>query len=74
VRPEDDLLILVPNRPVKLNPTAVRVLAALLEEGVTIAEVLRRAGDEPARRRELHWFFTDLQDWLRGALGEGEGR
>lgn len=74
VRPEDELLILVPNRPVKVNATALRVLAAMVDDGATIAEVLAREGDGPARRRELHAFFTDLQDWLRGALGDGEGR
>jgi len=73
VRPEDELLILVPNTPVKLNATAVRVLDALIEEGLTVSEVLEREGDRPARRRELHYFFTDLQSWLRGTLGEGLG-
>lgn len=74
VRPEDELLILVPNRPYKLNATALRVLGAMLDEGLTVAEVLRREGDSAARRRELHFFFADLQDLLRGALGEGRGR
>ncbi len=74
VRPEDELLILVPNRPWKMNATALRVLAAMLDEGQGIAEVLRREGDSPRRRRELHHFFVDLQDLLRGRLGEGRGR
>jgi len=74
VRPEDELLILVPNRPWKMNATALRVLSAMLDEGVDIAEVLRREGDSPRRRRELHHFFADLQDLLRGRLGEGRGR
>jgi radical SAM protein with 4Fe4S-binding SPASM domain len=74
VRPEDELLILVPNRPVKVNGTALRVLSAMVDDGAGIAEVLAREGDGPARRRELHAFFTDLQDWLRGTLGDGEGR
>jgi len=73
VRPEDELLILVPNTPVKLNATGVRVLQALVEEDQDITEVLRREGDGPRRRRELHYFFSDLQNWLRGSLGEGTG-
>jgi len=73
VRPEDDLLILVPNTPVKLNRTAVRVLEAMIEQGADVTEVLRREGDGAARRRELHYFFSDLQSWLRGTLGEGHG-
>ncbi len=74
VRPEDELLILVPNRPYKLNGTALRVLGAMLDEGIGVAELLRREGDGPERRRALHWFFADLQDLLRGRLGEGRGR
>jgi radical SAM protein with 4Fe4S-binding SPASM domain len=74
VRPEDELLILVPNTPVKLNPTALRVLGAMVDDGAGIAEVLAREGDGPRRRRELHAFFTDLTAWLNGTLGEGVGR
>ena len=74
VRPEDELLILVPNTPVKVNATALRVLGAMVDEGLGIAEVLAREGDSPGRRRELHAFFTDLAAWLSGSLGEGEGR
>ena len=74
VRPEDELLILVPNTPIKLNPTAVRVLQAMVHEGASVAEVLAREGDRPSRRVELHAFFTDLRAWLEGGLGEGEGR
>ncbi len=74
VRPEDELLILVPNKPIKLNATAIRVLEATAGEGADVAEVLRREGDSPRKRRELHFFFSDLQSWLSGSLGEGEGR
>ncbi len=74
VRPEDELLILVPNTPVKVNGTALRVLSAMVDEGLGITEVLAREGDGPRRRRELHAFFTDLASWLSGTLGEGEGR
>ncbi|MCP3956311.1 MAG: radical SAM protein [bacterium] len=74
VRPEDELLILVPNRPIKVNATALRVLGAMVEEGQCVAEVLRREGDSPRKRRELHYFFSDLRSWLSGALGEGQGR
>jgi radical SAM protein with 4Fe4S-binding SPASM domain len=74
VRPADELLILVPNTPVKLNPTALRVLGAMVDEGASIAEVLEREGDAPRRRRHLHEFFTDLNAWLSGTLGEGAGR
>jgi radical SAM protein with 4Fe4S-binding SPASM domain len=74
VRPEDELLILVPNTPVKVNGTALRVLGALLDEGLGVREVLAREGDGPRRRREIHAFFTDLSAWLNGTLGEGLGR
>jgi len=74
VRPEDELLILVPNTPVKVNRTALRILAAMLERGAGIADVLAREGDGPRRRLEIHAFFTDLSAWLNGTLGEGQGR
>ena len=74
VRPEDELLILVPNTPIKLNGTAVRLLAPMVHERAGIADVLAREGDSPWRRAEIHAFFTDLKAWLEGRLGEGEGR
>ncbi len=74
VRPEDELLILVPNTPIKLNRTALRVLAPMVNERAGIAEVLAREGDSPRRRAEIHYFFSDLKAWLEGRLGEGEGR
>ncbi len=74
VRPEDELLILVPNRPVKVNRTALRVLRAMVDEGLGIADVLAREGDTPRRRRDLHLFFADLKSWLDGSIGEGFGR
>lgn len=74
IRPEDELLIVVPNSPHKMNATALRILAAMVEGHATIAEVLRREGDSPQRRRELHWFFSDLHALLEGRLGEGRGR
>jgi radical SAM protein with 4Fe4S-binding SPASM domain len=74
VRPEDELLILVPNTPIKLNATAVRLLLPLVHERKGIAEVLAREGDTPRRRAEMHAFFSDLKAWLEGRLGEGLGR
>ena len=74
LRPEDELLILVPNRPVKVNRTALRILGAMLDEGLGIAEVLAREGDGPRRRSEIHHFFADLRSWLDGSIGEGHGR
>jgi radical SAM protein with 4Fe4S-binding SPASM domain len=74
VRPEDELLILVPNRPVKVNRTALRILGAMVDEGLGIAEVLAREGDGPGRRREIHAFFADLKAWLEGSIGDGRVR
>ncbi len=74
IRPEDDLLIVVPNSPSKMNKTAIRILQATFEEGLTIAQVLAREGDSPRRRRDLHYFFTDLQALTSNRLGEGRGR
>ncbi len=74
LRPEDELLILVPNRPVKVNRTALRILGAMLDSGLGIADVLAREGDGPRRRAEIHAFFADLASWLQGTIGEGFGR
>ncbi len=74
LRPEDEMLILVPNRPVKVNRTALRILGAMVEEGLGIADVLAREGDGPRRRSEIHYFFADLESWLDGTLGEGFSR
>jgi len=74
VRPEDELLILVPNTPIKINHTALRILSAMVHEGAGIADVLAREGDTPRRRQDIHHFFTDMSAWLRGELGEAEGR
>ena len=74
VRPEDELLILVPNTPVKVNRTALRILVAMVDRGETIVDVLAREGDGPRRRAEIHAFFADLSAWLSGTLGEGRGR
>jgi radical SAM protein with 4Fe4S-binding SPASM domain len=74
VRPADELLILVPNTPIKVNRTALRILGAMIDDGFGVAQVLAREGDGPRRRQEIHAFFTDLTAWLNGTLGEGAGR
>lgn len=74
LRADDDLLILVPNTPTKLNRTGIRILDAMLNRGASIRDIVAREGDAPRRRRQLHYFFCDLQDWLKGSLGEGVGR
>jgi len=74
VRPEDELLIRVPNSPMKVNGTALRVLQAMVDDGASVSDVLAREGDTPRTRRELHWFFSDLAAWLSDELGEGLGR
>ncbi len=74
VRPEDELLILVPNTPIKLNRSALRMLHPMVHDGAKIADVLAREGDGPRRRAEIHAFFSDLAAWLAGRLGEGERR
>ncbi|MCA9636014.1 MAG: radical SAM protein [Myxococcales bacterium] len=74
IRPEDELLIVVPNSPHKMNRTAIRILEATFVEGLSIREALAREGDTPRRRRELHYFFSDLQALTSNRLGEGTGR
>jgi len=74
VRPEDNLFILLPNRPFKLNKSAAALLDAMINREAPVQQILRQAGDTPEKRRELHVFFADLQDLAAGRLGEGRGR
>ena len=75
LRPEDELLILVPNRPVKVNRTALRILGAMLDEGLGHRRACSPArATVPAAGAEIHHFFADLKSWLDGSIGEGHGR
>ncbi len=45
VRPKDELLILVPNRPIKINATAYRVLGNRVHDGAGAGGAPGREGD-----------------------------
>lgn len=73
VRREDDLLIVLPNRAVKLNRSGLAILR-FLKRGGSIDDVLARLGADPQRRRELFYFLCDFRSLMTGCLGEGRGR
>lgn len=73
VREEDSLLIVLPNKAVKLNRTGFKVLQ-LLKEGGSISEVVEKLGDRNERRRELFHFLCDFRSLITGCLGEGHNR
>lgn len=73
VREEDALLIVLPNRAVKLNPTAVAILGQL-KRGASIDEVLAPLGETTDRRADVWYFLRDFHSLLSGCLGEGRGR
>ena len=73
VREEDSLLILIPTQAYKLNDSACRILAALLD-GAGIQQVLDKVGDTPETRQDLHYFFCDLRAVVSGCLRDGESR
>ena len=73
VRVEDDLLIVLPNRAVKLNRSGLAILR-FLKQGGSIRRVLDRIADRPDRRRELFYFLCDFRSLMSGCLGEGRNR
>jgi radical SAM protein with 4Fe4S-binding SPASM domain len=73
VRPEDSLLIVMPNKAVKLNATGLSILQ-FLKGGGSIQRVLGGIGENPERRREVFHFLCDFRSLMTGCLGEGGGR
>ena len=73
VRAEDDLLIVLPNRAVKLNRSGLAILS-FLKRGGGVEDLLRRVADDRARRRDLFYFLCDFRSLMTGCLGEGRGR
>ncbi len=73
VREEDALLIVLPNRAVKLNRSGLSILS-FLKAGGSIDDVLCRVGGNPSRRTDLFHFLCDVRSLLNGCLGEGRGR
>lgn len=73
VREIDRLLILIPNQVYRLNETGLMIMKRLLE-GDTINTLLDRLGNDPVRRREVHYFFCDLRAIVSGCLRDNEQR
>ena len=73
VRQADSLLIVLPNRAVKLNETGLAILKHL-KDGGRIDDILTRAATAPERRRELFYFLCDFRSLMTGCLGEGRRR
>ena len=63
VRMEDELLILMPNRVYKLNPSGLAILRHL-KAGRGIEAVLNLAGADARRRAELYWFLCDFRSLM----------
>jgi len=72
VREADSLLIVMPNRAVKINRSALAVLQ-FLQRGGRMAGLFERIGADAARLRELHYFLCDFRSLVSGCLGEGRG-
>lgn len=73
VREEDALLIVLPNKAVRLNRTGLRTLQ-FLKQGGSIAGILGKLGDRSDRRGELFHFLCDFRSLMTGCLGEGRNR
>ncbi len=73
VREEDSLLIILPNRAMKLNNTGFKVLK-FMKDGGSIDKLVGKIGENDGRRRELFHFLCDFRSLMTGCLGEGRGR
>jgi radical SAM protein with 4Fe4S-binding SPASM domain len=73
IRDDDHLLIVLPNRAVKLNPTGLQVLQHL-KKGGTIRDILDPLAGDETRVHELYYFLCDFKSLISGCLGEGFGR
>lgn len=73
VRPADELLIVMPNKAVRLNRSGLAILK-FLKDGGGIDSVLGKIGPDAQRRRELHYFLCDFRSLMTGCLREGTGR
>jgi len=73
VREEDSLLIVMPNRAYKLNPTAVAILGRVLD-GESIVTLMGRHAQDEQKARQVSDFFCDVRAAVMDCLGEGEGR
>ena len=73
VRRRDQLLIVLPNRAVKLNRSGLAILR-FLREGGSIGQLLDRIGPQPQRRADLFHFLCDFRSMINNCLGEGRER
>jgi len=73
VRPEDSLLILIPNQAYRLNRTGLEILSYLLKGG-TARQFVSLLNLNQNQVEEIHWFFSDLRAMVKGCLHEGEKR
>jgi len=73
VREEDQLLIVLPNQAVKLNPSGLAILR-FLKGGGAIRQLLDQIGPAPEHRGDLLYFLCDFRSLMSGCLGEGRER
>jgi len=73
VRELDRLMILIPNQVYGLNESGLMIMKNLLD-GHTIDSVMQELGNDPVKRRDVHYFFCDLRAMVSGCLRENEHR
>ena len=73
VRQQDSLLILVPNKSFKLNPTALDLLARMLD-GNRLHDLLPGIEQDHERSRQVGEFFLDLRSLIQGCFNESQKR
>ena len=73
LRESDSLLIKIPNQAYKINPSALKLLKALLA-GENVCSIIRHFPDRETAARDIHHFFCDLKALMKGCLHEHENR
>ncbi len=73
VRQQDGLLILVPNKSFKLNPSALELLGKLLD-GKGIYQLLPGIERDEEKSQQVGEFFLDLRALIQGCFNETQHR
>lgn len=73
LRPEDNLIILLPNQAHKLNTSAMRILQRVFD-GEEPEAIAAEALQSEKARQDLYYFFCDLKAMVSGCLGDSSGR
>jgi radical SAM protein with 4Fe4S-binding SPASM domain len=73
LRRTDNLVILLPNKGYKLNPSGIDILEHLLDNKA-VEELLARSLNPAKAQRDIYHFMCDFRALISGCFGDGRGR